>query len=219
MAKINLLILTALLVVSSHINAASIYEAIEGRDLNRIRQILDTDPTQIDAVFYGDLPLNLASTRGYLEIVVYLIERGADINSKFECLSTPIMNAACCGNAEVVKELLKHKPNINVKVYAYYPEGFSTAIILAAERGHQEILQIIRQWSIENQVKLYDWDLKRLAENKLGTVEEYNQEFAAYGQLLDQRKKDTESLVGKVTQIPAYPAKIIFEYMSYDNLD
>jgi len=74
----------------------------------------------------GGTPLHTAADRGYLRIVEFLLEHGANPNMKNNYGSTPLHYAAMYGYPEVVELLLEHGANPNIQNrYGYTPLHFA----------------------------------------------------------------------------------------------
>ena len=74
----------------------------------------------------GGTPLHIAADRGYLRIVEFLLEHGANPNMKNNYGRTPLHIAAMYGHLEVVEFLLEHGANPNVRNnYGYTPLHFA----------------------------------------------------------------------------------------------
>ncbi|MGH9943497.1 MAG: ankyrin repeat domain-containing protein [Pyrinomonadaceae bacterium] len=65
-----------------------------------------------------------------------MLERGADVNAKFRYGATALSYASDKGHLEVVKVLLEHKADVNVKDTFYN----ATPISWAAQKGHAQIV-------------------------------------------------------------------------------
>jgi len=60
-------------------DAKAIHKAAHGGDLKRVREIIEKDPSQINVQDVGGFtPLQLASGKGHIGVVEYLLEHGAD---------------------------------------------------------------------------------------------------------------------------------------------
>ncbi|KAH8745692.1 Het-eN [Diaporthe sp. PMI_573] len=86
----------------------------------------------------GRTPLFYAAERGHVAIVVGLLEKGADPNSKDRLGHTPLLFAAGRGHNAVVKNLLKMKANANTR-----DKRGATALHWAAYREHGEVISLL----------------------------------------------------------------------------
>jgi cytohesin len=71
-----------------------------------------------------------------------LLEAGADPNARQESGFVPLHDAAANGNAALVELLLKHGARADAKT-----DDGKTAGEMAAERGHKELAERLRNWS------------------------------------------------------------------------
>lgn len=95
-------------------------------DLPRVRELLDQDPSLVNRVsdytsYYpgSGAPLKNAAARGNLEVVRFLLERGADPNLPEEGIAPDghaLHSAVVGGHIEIVRLLLKHGAHPNVEV-------------------------------------------------------------------------------------------------------
>ena len=100
-----------------------------GADIHAVKTS-DEDPGW-NAIFF-------ASWQGQAEMVKWLIEKGADVNSRTANQWTPLLYAARDGHKEVVKLLLDGGADIN----AAQKDGW-TALILAGFNGCHEIIRLL----------------------------------------------------------------------------
>ncbi|OGV67527.1 MAG: hypothetical protein A2283_02810 [Lentisphaerae bacterium RIFOXYA12_FULL_48_11] len=80
-------------------------------------------------------PLLYAAWRGKLGTVVYLVEKGADVNARDD-IETVLINAAAC-SFEIAKLLIEKGADVNLRT------EYSTALIAAAEHGQLETVKLL----------------------------------------------------------------------------
>ena len=99
-----LIIFISALVLSSIIFSQDIYEAAKNGDVDEIRKILKNNPELLDVPNrYGFTPLHRAVIYGQKEMIVFLVEKGADIKGKNKALRgwTPLQSALFAYNNDV----------------------------------------------------------------------------------------------------------------------
>uniref|UniRef100_A0A4W5R147 Kinase D-interacting substrate 220b n=1 Tax=Hucho hucho TaxID=62062 RepID=A0A4W5R147_9TELE len=112
---------------------------IEHRDMVRY---LGAPVWQEIGTCYGTTPLIWAARKGNFDCVMHLLENGADVDQEgaVYCCSANSMTALIVavkgGFPEVVKELLKRNPNVNMT-----DKDGNTALMIAAKEGYTEIVQ------------------------------------------------------------------------------
>ncbi len=85
-------------------------------DVERVRQLLQADPTQVHArdPYLQSTPLHYAAHRGYLEIVQLLLTARADVMAREGSSDTiPLHWAADGGHLEVARLLVDHGADVN----------------------------------------------------------------------------------------------------------
>ena len=96
-------------------------------------------------------PLHIASKLGNVELATILIESGAIINCKFLGSSTtPLHVASYYGQKEIVKLLLDHGCQLRLK-----NKENKTAFDLAKQKGHHQIVKLLRQEMVESSSQEY----------------------------------------------------------------
>jgi ankyrin repeat protein len=91
----------------------------------------------IKAGLFGGTPINEAATYGHLDVVRYLLQAGAVLDTT-EPEQNPLFGAIYGGNLEVVKLLLAHGIDAKVRYTGPNMNGMD-AIAFARERGQMEI--------------------------------------------------------------------------------
>ncbi len=82
--------------------------------------------------------LDIAAEQGYFDILIYLIEKGAKLNSKSRYGGTALHCASEKGHLKVVKCLIKKGADVNAK-----DQFERTALHLVSANGHLEIVQYL----------------------------------------------------------------------------
>ncbi len=86
-----------------------------------------------------ETPLGRAIERGNKGMVVFLIQKGADVNAE-HLYQTPLLIAAKKGDAEIVRNLIVKGAHVNVK---HHLDG--TPLNLALRNGHKDVVKILRE--------------------------------------------------------------------------
>jgi uncharacterized protein len=86
-------------------------------------------------------PLNLAASKGRIDIVNYLLNNGALIDVS-EPERNPLFSAIYAGNMEIAKNLLSHGMDFRIK-YSGERMNDMDALSFAKERGQTEIAEMI----------------------------------------------------------------------------
>ena len=110
--------------------------AYEG-DLAGVQSCIEKDVDVNSANKNGMAALLMASYRGHLKIVKYLIDNGANINSENDDIPALLM-ASYRGHLEIVKYLVGKGADVNIK-----DQNGTTALINASGQGHIEIVKYL----------------------------------------------------------------------------
>lgn len=115
-------------------------------NLSRLQTLINKNPSALHDDGYngstGYTPLHYAAREGHVQIVEYLLQAGANVNSRTAAgKATPLHRAAYAGQIECVKALLASKVIDTSLVDA---DGLS-AMDKARQRGHDEIVKLLEQ--------------------------------------------------------------------------
>jgi hypothetical protein len=93
-------------------------------------------------------PMVAASSNGQNEAIEFLLDRGADVNTRSGNGWTPLMRAAFFGRTKTVKLLISHGADINAE------RGDETALSLAKQNVHTEVVELLRQAGAKDRQKV-----------------------------------------------------------------
>ena len=80
-----------------------------------------------------------AAEKGHINVIVYLLRQGVNVNAKNDEGDTALMEAAEEGNLNIVKYLVENHANVNARD----KENEETALMEAAEEGHFDIVKYL----------------------------------------------------------------------------
>lgn len=119
--------------------AQEIFDAAKAGDLARVRALVEADSTQLSArSASAKTALTFAAQEGHVEVVAYLVGRGADPNARNVRNETPLLYAAYLGHADVVEFLLAHGADPGIRT----ADG-DTALDLAAIQESWRIIRLL----------------------------------------------------------------------------
>ncbi|MBF0433037.1 MAG: ankyrin repeat domain-containing protein [Fibrobacteria bacterium] len=123
---------------------ALFFEAVSGRNLNIIRQVLeivkDSSVVNSRATVSKKTALISAASNGALEVVELLIDLKADINARDAFGTTALHEAAYNGHIRIVERLLEKKADANAN-----GENGTTPLMSAAYQGHAAACSLLVQ--------------------------------------------------------------------------
>jgi len=121
--------------------AINIFEAAATGKINNIIRLLARDPKLVSAYAEdGFQPLGLACYFGHIDSAEYLVKAGAPVSalSHNELGAAPIQSAAAGGHRKIVKMLLEHHADPNIR-----EQGGFTPLHTAAQNGDDELIRIL----------------------------------------------------------------------------
>lgn len=121
----------------------------EDEKLEELKKISKDGALDPDSTYMGVPAIHSAIGHGYLKIVTFLIENGADIN--IACTGTnytPLHQAILRGNIDIAKLLIEKGADLKKEAFAKL-----TALGIAAQNGYMEIIKILIDKNIDIQTK------------------------------------------------------------------
>lgn len=109
-------------------------------NLTRVKSMVEKNPDLVNRKSgkYDEAPLHEAAGQGRLEVVKYLVEKGADVNITTKSGSRPLNQAAYGGHAEVMEYLISKGASASVDKYTG-----RTLLHLAAGSGNGEAVSML----------------------------------------------------------------------------
>ncbi|CAH1169642.1 unnamed protein product [Phaedon cochleariae] len=110
---------------------AEILEACEKGLLERVKSLIETDPDLVNATDKDKYtPLHRACYSNHLDIVKYLIQKGANIAAKTEMQWQPLHSCCQWNHVDCAAVLIQNGADVNAK-----SEGSQTPLHIAASHG------------------------------------------------------------------------------------
>ncbi len=134
--------------------AVNIFEAAATGKINNIIRLLARDPELVNAYTDdGFQPLGLACFFGHFDSAEYLVMAGAPVNaqSRNGLKAAPIQSAAAGGHRKIVKMLLDHSADPNIR-----EQGGYTPLHAAAQNGDEEMIRILLYGGADLTIKSND---------------------------------------------------------------
>jgi len=129
-------------------NAVPLYFAALCGFRDLAERLLDAHPQDLHAQggYYYETPLHAAINKGYLSVVLLLLERGADVESQDRHGRTALYTASSLGYAEVVQSLIAWNADLNVTYHDW--EGIlnkvrRTPLLVASRNGRLECARVL----------------------------------------------------------------------------
>jgi ankyrin repeat protein len=121
--------------------AITIFEAATTGKINNVIRLLAREPNLVNAYSEdGFQPLGLACFFGHFDVAEYLVKAGASINSRSrnKLKAAPIQSATARGHRKIVKLLLDHSADPNIR-----EQGGYTPLHAAAQNGDDEMIRVL----------------------------------------------------------------------------
>lgn len=121
-------------------SAGEIHDACKTGDLAKVKKIIESDPSQLQAkTEEGKSPLHMATGWGQTEVVKWLISIGADLNALNNNGGEPIHVAASQNQPECAAILLEHGADIE----SVRQLGGMTPLAIAVLKDNYEVAEFL----------------------------------------------------------------------------
>lgn len=136
------LFLASLFIINSQAFQASseeIFKAAAEGDLAKVQALIEKNPELVKARDEeASTPLHGAAAAGHIEIVEYLLSKGADIDARNNANQNPLLYAAYNGRAPVVRLLLDKGADFK------QPDRYGRTILhYPVREGHRDVVEIL----------------------------------------------------------------------------
>jgi len=185
---------------------AQFERAVNRGDIKQVKELLTKPGINVNGLdATNNIPLIIASAKGYKDIVELLLKNKAAVDKTNEGGNTALMLAAGYGFPEIVELLLEHGANIS----SQNEEGLN-ALIAAANEGHLKVVRLLlSKKSPVNVQTINGWSALMGAAVE-GDLETVNLLLAhkANPDLIDKYGDDARSLALKYGQKEVYNALV-----------
>ncbi|XP_054855776.1 B-cell lymphoma 3 protein isoform X2 [Eublepharis macularius] len=144
----------------------ALHLACEHGSLQCLQEMLEGHPSPLDLEarnFEGFTPLHVAVAASNHDMILTLLEHGADVDAvDIKSGRSPLLHAVENNNLEMVELLLQHGANVNAQSY-----GGNTALHAASGRGFLDVLRLLVRNGADSSLKNYHNDTPLMvAKNK-----------------------------------------------------
>ena len=132
-----------------------------GGSIDLVKYFLSLGAVNTEVNNNGDTPLLLASYCGHTALVEWLLKNGSTLHEENNTSMGALISAANGGNVEVVQLLLKHIQTLGPDCgdgLESTDQGGYTPLLLAAQRGHLEIVRLLASAGANLQVRTTRFD-------------------------------------------------------------
>ena len=119
--------------------ALSIHDAARQGNLEEVMRLIQEDPEIVNATDEdGNTALHLASFKGHVDVVSYLLDQGANIDGEGMDDETALVYACNMGHLEVVELLLSRGADPTI-----CNDGGWTPLMMASYRGYVDVVRYL----------------------------------------------------------------------------
>jgi ankyrin repeat protein len=139
--QLIIILISLIIIFSTSVTAGEIHKAAKHGDFDSIKKLLKKDASLLNSVnTLQQTPLLIASYQGYLEIVKFLLDRGAAVNQADRYGATPLHMAALGGQKDVAALLISKGANINAP-----SQTGKIPLQLAFENEHLDVITLFME--------------------------------------------------------------------------
>ncbi|WP_242246107.1 ankyrin repeat domain-containing protein [Bacillus cereus group sp. BfR-BA-01523] len=144
----------------------AIRNAIKNGDINEVQRLIGDDKELLNTMTSFGTWLHVATKRGQLDMVEYLINKGIDINARGGTFDASALNlAAGAGYLNIVKYLIEANAELDVSLAKRNP------VFGAIYGGHKEVVEFLVEKGLDISIRYTGESIKNM------NAYEYAREF------------------------------------------
>ncbi|KLA31126.1 ankyrin repeat domain-containing protein [Bacillus cereus] len=134
-----------------------IRNAIKNGDINKVKHLIGNDTKIINAKTSFGTWLHIASKKGNLDIVKFLVQEGIDIDARGGTFDSSALNlAAGSGNLDIVKYLVRAGAELDVSLAKRNP------LFGAIYGGHKNVVEFLVEKGIDISIRYTGENIKNM---------------------------------------------------------
>ncbi|MGW6661564.1 ankyrin repeat domain-containing protein [Peribacillus sp. NPDC055009] len=137
--------------------AKDIRSAIKSDQLDTLRDLLEKEPEMLTVMTSFGMWLHVATKKGHLEMVEYVINKGIDIDARGGTFDASALNlAAGAGHLEIVKYLIEAGAELDESLAKRNP------LFGAIYGGHKEVVELLVENGIDISIRYTGESIKNM---------------------------------------------------------
>ncbi len=121
-------------------------DALSTGNTKVVKKYMDADPSLVNQKFFAWEPLQMAASKGNLDIVKYLVAKGADKNYVHPASqNTAFHMAAFSGNVELIKFLAASGADVNLKL-----KGDVSLVRYFRDQGQPDMVKLMESLGVKD---------------------------------------------------------------------
>jgi ankyrin repeat protein len=115
------------------VSAQDIHKAVSDGNLTAVKEIVEAHPEAVNSTNdNGNTPVHIAALNGNVDILQYLLTKGADVNKKNGQSMSPLFYASYGKKTDAARFLVQHGADVNAQ---------PSALVLAAGNGDEVLVE------------------------------------------------------------------------------
>lgn len=121
-------------------------EALTGGNVKVVKKFVEAEPSLVKQKFFAWEPLQMAASKGRLDVVKYLVSKGADLNYIHPAShNTAFHMSAFIGDTATMKYLAASGADVNIKL-----KGDVSLVRYFTEENNQKMVDLLTELGTKN---------------------------------------------------------------------